>query len=484
MHVLLVASELHPFSKTGGLADAVAALALAVAQAGSRVTVITPLYRGILQKHPEIRSMGWPFDLRVGAELVSGQFHRLDPVPGLSIWFVEQAEYFDRAGLYNESQRDYPDNAQRFLFLSKAAMLAARYHPDPPALIHCHDWQTALLPLLVHHARVTGTWPGAPRTVFTIHNLAYQGVFPVEGWQYTNLPWSWFHLESAAHHGRLNFLKGALYLADALTTVSPRYAQEICTPEYGCGLEGILRRREHDLTGILNGVDYSEWNTHANPALKHAYDAKHLAGKAANKLALQAEMGLPVAVDVPLFGNISRLTDQKGCDLIADALENLLPKAALQFVLLGSGDPVLEKRFRGLADRFPEKIAVRIGFDGRLAHRIEAGTDFYLMPSRFEPCGLNQMYSLRYGSIPIVRHTGGLADSVIDPRDNPDRANGIHFQEPTAEALVWAIQKAVVLFRDPVAIHHFRVNGMLADLSWGKQAAEYLRLYRDVLHGP
>lgn len=484
MHVLLAASELHPFSKTGGLADAVAALGLAVAQAGCRVTVITPLYRGIQAKYPAIRPMGWPFDLRIGPELVSGQFHRLDPAPGLSIWFVEQAGYFDRPGLYNEGQLDYPDNAQRFLFLSKAAMLAARYHPDPPALIHCHDWQLGLLPLLVHHARVTGTWPDAPRTVFTIHNLAYQGVFPVESWQFTNLPWSWFHLESAAHHGRLNFLKGALYLADALTTVSPRYAQEICTAEYGCGLEGVLRRREHDLTGILNGVDYSEWNTNANPALNHAYDAQHLAGKGANKASLQVEMGLPVIPEIPLFGNISRLTDQKGCDLIADALEELLPATPLQFVLLGSGDPILEARFRGLAKRFPENVAVKIGFDARLAHRIEAGTDFYLMPSRFEPCGLNQMYSLRYGSIPIVRHTGGLADSVIDPRDDADRANGIHFQEPTAKALEWAIRKAVVLYQDPVAIHHFRVNGMSADLSWGKQAADYLRLYRDVLHGP
>jgi starch synthase len=484
MHVLLAASELHPFSKTGGLADAVAALGLAVAQAGCQVTVVTPLYRGIQARYPEIRPMGWPFDLPVGPELVSGRFHRFDPSPGLSIWFVEQSGFFDRRGLYNEGQLDYPDNAERFLFLSKAAMLAARYHPDPPSLIHCHDWQLGLLPLLVHHGRVTGSWPKAPRTVFTIHNLAYQGVFPVEAWQYTNLPWSWFHLESAAHHGRLNFLKGALYLADALTTVSPRYAQEICTSEYGCGLEGVLRRREHDLTGILNGVDYAEWNTNANPALNHAYDAQHLAGKGANKASLQVEMGLPVDPEIPLFGNISRLTDQKGCDLIADALEELLPRTPLQFVLLGSGDPVLEARFRGLAKRFPENVAVKIGFDARLAHRIEAGTDFYLMPSRFEPCGLNQMYSLRYGSIPIVRHTGGLADSVIDPRDDADRANGIHFQEPTAEALEWAIQKAIVLYRDPVAIHHFRVNGMSADLSWGKQAADYLRLYRDVLHGP
>jgi starch synthase len=484
MHVLLAASELHPFSKTGGLADAVAALGQAAAHAGCRVTVVTPLYRGIAAKHPGIRRTAWKFDLPLGKDLVSGEFWQLDPAPGLSIWFVNQPGFFDRPGLYNEGQRDYPDNAQRFLFLTKAAMLAARYHPEPPAIIHGHDWQVGLLPLLVHFARVTGNWPAAPRTVFTIHNLAYQGVFPVEAWQYTNLPWSWFHLESAAHHGYLNFLKGALYLADALTTVSPRYAAEICTPEYGCGLEGILRRREHDLTGILNGVDYQEWNTQANPALPFAFDAQHPAGKAADKEALQAEMGLPVDASVPLFGNISRLTDQKGCDLILAALEKMLPATRLQFALLGSGDPELQQSFRSLASRYPENVAVRIGFDSRLAHRIEAACDFYLMPSRFEPCGLNQMYSLRYGAIPIVRCTGGLADSVTDPRDDPDRANGIHFHEPTAEALGWAMRKALAVYQDPEALHHLRLNGMTADFSWDKQAKEYLRLYGDVLHGP
>lgn len=484
MHVLLAASELHPFSKTGGLADAVAALAQAVARAGCTVTVVTPLYRGLAAKHPGMRRTGWRFDLPLGPRLVPGEFVRLDPAPGLSYWFVDQPDFFDRPGLYNEKNRDYPDNAERFLFLTKAAMLAARHHPVPPAIVHGHDWQVGLLPLLIHHARVSGRWATAPRTVFTIHNLAYQGSFPVEAWQFTNLPWSWFHLESAAHHARLNFLKGALYLADALTTVSPRYAREICTPEYGCGLEGVLRRREHDLTGILNGVDYAEWNTHANPALPHAYDADRLAGKFACKAALQAEMGLPVDASVPLFGNISRLAEQKGCDLIAGALAELVPSTRMQFVLLGSGDPVLERAFRALAEKHPARVAVRIGFDPGLAHRIEAASDFYLMPSRFEPCGLNQMYSLRYGAIPVVRCTGGLADSVTDPRDDPDRATGIHFHESSVEALSWAVRKALAIYADPAALHHFRWNGMRADFSWEKQATEYLKLYHDVLHGP
>jgi len=484
MHVLLASSELHPFSKTGGLADAVAALGRFVAGAGCQVTVVTPLYRGVEKRFPELERSGWRFAIALGPRLVEGEFVRFDPAPGLSYWFVDQPGFYDRAGLYQDGEADHPDNAERFLFLTKAALLLARHHPVPPSIIHGHDWQVGLLPLLVHHARVTGAWASAPRTVFTIHNLAYQGSFPVEAWEYTNLPPSWFHLESAAHHGRLNFLKAGLCLADALSTVSPRYAEEICTPEYGCGLDGVLRRRGHDLTGILNGVDYSEWNTTANPALAHAYDAFHLAGKAANKADLQREMGLPVQADVPLFGNISRLAEQKGCDLIAGALEAMLPETRMQFVLLGSGDARLEKAFRELALRYPEQIAVRIGFDPRLAHRIEAASDFYLMPSRFEPCGLNQLYSLRYGAIPVVRATGGLADSVVDPREDADRATGIHFEVLTVEALVWAMRKALAIHADPAALAHFRSNGMRADFSWEKQAGEYLRLYNDVLHGP
>lgn len=484
MHVLMAASELHPFSKTGGLADAVAALAAAVADAGLEVSVVTPRYRAVPEKAPGLRRIGWRFGIPLGPDLVEGEFQVLDLAPRLRVWFVDQPSFFDRPGIYNERQRDYPDNAARFLFLSKAALLLARHHPHPPSLVHAHDWQTGLLPVLLHHARLEDGWEQAPRSLFTIHNLAYQGSFPNAAWELTNLPASWFHLESASHHGRLNFLKGALSLADALSTVSPQYAREITTPEFGCGLEGLLRRREHDLAGILNGVDYAEWNTAHNPALPHPFDIHHLAGKAATKAALQEELGLPVRADVPLFANISRLTDQKGCDLILDALEMLLPEAALQFALLGSGDPVLEARFRDLAVRHPDQVAAAIGFDQPLSHRIEAGSDFYLMPSRFEPCGLNQLYSLRYGSIPVVRATGGLEDSVVDPREDAERATGIKFHAPEAAALARAIRKALALHADPAACAHVRRNGMVADFSWARQAREYLTFYHDILHGP
>jgi len=488
MHVLHAASELHPFSKTGGLADMVAALARALARAGHRVEVVTPLYRGLPERFRNLQPAGWRFDVRLGGSVVPGAFWRMDPEPGLRLWFVDQPGFYDRPGLYNEirgeGQVDYADNAARFAFLSKAALLLARHLTPRVELLQCHDWQTGLLPVLVHHARVAQGWSEAPRTLFTIHNLAYQGWFPPWDWSLTNLPDSWFHLESALHHGQWNSLKGGLALADSLATVSPNYAREICTPEYGCGLDGLLRRREYELTGILNGVDYGEWNTTANPALPHAYDADHLEGKAANKRELQRELGLTPREDLPLFANVSRLTDQKGADLQLDAVASLLAAGQpFQFALLGSGHPGLEAAYRDLARRHPGTVASTIGFDADLAHRMEAGADFFLMPSRFEPCGLNQLYSLRYGTVPIVRATGGLDDSVVDPRDHLERATGIKFHEPSPPALANAIRKGLSLYPYPDLLAHFRRNGMHADFSWEKQAREYLDLYEHILHG-
>lgn len=487
MHLLLAASELHPWSKTGGLADAVAALAQALAGSGCRVSVVTPLYRGIrarAEKHGGLQSTQWSFSVPLGDELVSGTFWKLTPAPGLEIWFVDHPGFYDRAGLYNESHREYVDNAQRYLFLSKAALVLARHHVDPPSIVHAHDWQTGMIPLLVRHASMHGGWRSAPKTVFTIHNLAYQGTFPLAVWGATNVPPAWLHLDSALHYNQVSFMKAGLTLADALSTVSPTYAREICTPEYGCGFEKLLRRRSNDLAGILNGVDYSEWNTTANPALPAPFDAVDLTGKAIDKAALQQELGLPVRGDLPLFVNITRLTDQKGSDLLLEALELELESDRMQFALLGSGDAALEEAYRALAIRYPHLVAVRIGFDPQLAHRLEAAADFYVMPSRFEPCGLNQLYSLRYGAVPIVRATGGLQDSVVDPREDVETANGIKFHEPSAPALAAALRKAMELYAVPDAFDHFRRNGMAADHSWDKAAVNYLAMYEDVLHGP
>ncbi len=484
MHIVHAASELHPFSKTGGLADMVGALTQALARAGHQVDVVTPLYRGIRARHPGLKPAQWRFDIPLGSALVSGEFWKLEPEPNLTLWFVDQPEFFDRAGIYNERNVDYPDNAARFCFFAKAAVLLTRHLPNPVQVLQCHDWQAGLVPMLVREAHDSGKWHVAPKTLLTIHNLAYQGWFPAAAFGFTNLPSSWFYRESAEAYQQLNCLKAGLNLSDALSTVSPRYAREICTTEFGCGLDPLLRRREHELIGILNGVDYDEWNTIHNPALKHAYDVSHPAGKAANKAELQKELGLPIDAVVPLFTNITRLTDQKGADLQLAALEQVLATGEkLQFGLLGSGDPVLEAGYRALALLHPERIAVRIGFDPQLAHRLEAGADFYLMPSRFEPCGLNQLYSLRYGTIPVVRATGGLDDSVVDVRESAETATGIKFSEPTSEALAHAIRKAIALYAVPELHAHYRTNGMLADFSWERQARHYVSLYENLIHG-
>lgn len=483
MRILQVASEVHPYSKTGGLADMVGALSRALARKGHRVDIVTPAYRGVADRFSGIRSAHWRFSLWLGSEWVTGELLRRDVEPGLTVWFLDYPRFFDRAGIYNEHHVDYPDNGARFALLGKVALLLARYLEPTPAVVHCHDWQAGLVPLFIHHARVAEGWHSAPSTLFTIHNLAYQGWFPASQWGLTNLPLSWFHRDSAESHGQINFLKAGLKLADALSTVSPRYSREICTPEFGCGLEAELLRREYELTGILNGVDYEEWNTISNPALPFPYSAGAMEGKASNKEALQRELGLPVAPDLPLFANISRLTGQKGMDIQLDALRQLLSEGArFQFILLGSGDPVLETAYKEWAQRNKGHVSVRLGFDPGLAQRIEAGADFYLMPSRFEPCGLNQLYSLRYGTIPIVRATGGLDDSVVDVRENPDSATGIKFDEASGPALAHAIRKSLAVFSEPSLLAQFRRNAMQADFSWDRQATEYVSLYEHLLH--
>ncbi len=480
MNVLLASAEVHPYSKTGGLADMVAALGKFLAQAGHRVGLVTPLYRGIRGRFPELRRFELPLAMPLGNQTVSARLWTLTPVPGLTIYFVDQPGFFDRAGLYTENKAAYPDNADRFIFLSKCVAHLARHLDWRPEVVHVHDWHVGLVPLLIRHQGWHDAWAKPPRTCLTIHNLAYQGIYPAEQYGLTNLPWYYYHPDGAEYYGRLNLLKTGIAFADALTTVSPRYASEITTPEFGCGLDGLLRARRGVLTGILNGVDYDEWRTAGNPRLPHSYTAEEVAGKAANKAALQRELGLAERADVPLFGTITRLEEQKGVDLLLGALEEMLPHD-LQYALLGSGQPPFEAAFQQLAARHPGKVAVRIGYDDTLAHRIEAASDFYLMPSRFEPSGLNQMYSLRYGTVPVVRATGGLDDAVVDVRENLASANGIKFTGASTRALVQGIRKALTLYQSPEWLQYYRANGMRTDFSWARAVAEYETLYRRLL---
>jgi starch synthase len=482
MKILLASSELHPYSKTGGLADMVGSLAKALADAGHKVGVVTPLYRGIRERFPQIQKMDWHMDLPLGSHRVKAEVWTFEPDPGLTIYFIDQPGFYQRASIYQQLGVDFADNAERFIFFSKAVMHLARYLPWRPEVVHANDWQTGLVPLLLLHQKLQEGWVDLPRTCLTIHNLAYQGIFPQDKYALTNLPLDYFNPSGAEFYGSLNCLKAGIAYSDAITTVSPRYAREITTPELGGGLDDLLRKRQGALFGILNGVDYDEWNTTKNPNLPYPYSVQRLAGKARDKQALQEEMGLPIIEEVPLFASITRLADQKGLDIQLAALEEML-STKMQFVLLGSGSEAYERAYRALATRYPSKVAARIGFDQGLSHRIEAAADFFLMPSKFEPCGLNQMYSLRYGTIPIVRITGGLDDSVVDVCEDQDRANGIKFGEYSARALAKSMRKALVLYGEPKLLRHYQRNAMLADFSWERMVKQYVEVYRKPLKG-
>jgi starch synthase len=482
MRLLLASSEVHPYSKSGGLADMVAALAKALGRTGHQVGLVTPLYRGIRARFPQMQRLDYFLEVPLGNERVRCDIWTLQPSDGLTIYFVDQPEFYDRKGLYNEDGVDYPDNAHRFIFFSKCIVHLARYLGWQPELVHVHDWQAGLVPLLMQHQRRQEGWATMPKSCLTIHNLAYQGNFSRAEYELTNLPLDYFHLDGAEFFGQLCCLKAGINYADLLTTVSPRYAREITTVEYGCGLDPALRARQESLFGILNGVDYDEWNTTSNPNLKFSYSSKDVSGKAGNKTALQAELGLPVDATVPLFASITRLADQKGVDIQLGALEEMLA-SNMQFSLLGSGSIEFERAYQSLAKRHPSKVSVTLGYNQALSHRIEAGSDFFLMPSRFEPCGLNQMYSQRYGTLPIVRVTGGLDDSVTDLTEDERRANGIKFQEYSVRALGKAIRKATVLYESKPLLRAMQRNAMQLDYSWERTATAYIEGYERAMHG-
>ena len=439
MKILFASSEVDPYSKSGGLADMAGALAKFLGRLGHQVGVVTPLYRGIRARFPSVEAMDWNLDLPMGGERVQAKVCARQLAGGQTIYFIDYPPFYDRAELYSERGTDYPDNAERFIFFSKCVVNLARYLPWQPELLHVHDWQAGLVAALVADEKSSGGWAAAPPVCLTIHNLAYQGIFPAAKFALTNLPTGFFQPGGMEFYGGMSCLKAGITYADVITTVSPRYAREITTEQYGCGLDGVLRQRQDVLVGILNGVDYEEWTTVANPYLGHSYTADDMRGKTANKMELQEELGLPARAEAPLFGTVARLAEQKGVDIQLGALEEMLA-ADMQFILLGSGGREFERGYRKLALRHPGKCAVKIGFDTTLSHRIESACDFFLMPSLFEPCGLNQLYSLRYGTIPIVRVTGGLDDSVTDATDDPARGHALSaaIRLDTGSVVKWA----------------------------------------------
>jgi starch synthase len=475
MRVVMLAPEVHPYAKTGGLADVLAALPSALGAGGVEVTVCAPGYRAALDAAgplaPGLRLLAPIASRMEPAEIVS--------VPGTAVptVLVRADRYFDRPGLYGEDGHDYPDNAERFAFFCRAALEWLRTMNPPADVLHVHEWQSALAPAFLRATSELYPELARTRTVLTLHNLAYQGRFPADRWHLLNLDARYFVPDFLEFYGEINYLKAGLVFADALTTVSPRYAAEIETPAFGEGLDGVLRTRHAVLRGILNGIDDGLWDPATDTHLPARYRAGDLAGKARCKTALQAELGLAPGAGPSLLGMVSRLAEQKGFDLLAAALPHALESSDVQLAVLGSGEERYERWLRELTARFPARVAARIGFDERLAHRIEAGADLFLMPSRFEPSGLNQFYSLRYGTVPVVHATGGLDDSVVEFDPATGTGTGFKFTPYAAEAFLGALARALRTRRDPALWSRLITNGMAQDFSWSRSAAEYRALY-------
>lgn len=472
-NILFVTSEAHPLIKTGGLADVSGSLPKALTELGQDVRIIMPNYQSI-KRTEEIH---YRCTLRVNNYDVNILETRL-PGTEVIVWLVDYHEFFGMPGnpYHDEYGHAWANSADRFALLCRIAVEVAMnraYLDWKPDIVHCNDWQTGLVPALLslEYSR--------PALVFTIHNMAYQGVFPSTTYNSLNLPGQLWNPNGVEFYGSLSFLKAALTYSDRITTVSPTYAKEIQTAEFGCGLEGLLSYRKEFLSGIINGIDMDQWNPETDPNLSKTFNSKTLDNKLANKAALQSRLGLPVDAGIPVIGLISRLVEQKGIDLVLDCLPEMM-EMQLQFVLLGSGNKSFEQRLYNYVETHPEKISITIGYDESLSHLIEAGSDMFLMPSRFEPCGLNQMYSQRYGTLPIVRKTGGLADTVIDaiPETLSNRsATGVVFNEANPGTLIEAVKRSLLLYSNKKNWRELQVNGMQKDYSWTNSAKQYMALY-------
>jgi starch synthase len=478
--VLMIGSEAVPFAKTGGLADVLGALPAALARLGWDVTVAIPRYRGVTAGDLIDRWM-----LGVGGFTREVGIYDAPLADGARAWLVDVPDLFDREHLYGAGNADYHDNPRRFAVLVRAALEYAARRRTPPAIVHAHDWQAGLAPVYLKTLYAGHPVLGGIQSIFTIHNLAYQGVFEPDWLPRLDLPWTLLSVDALEFWGRISFMKGAINDADLITTVSRRYAEEIQTPEYGFGFDGILRRRAGALVGILNGIDTKQWDPARDAFLPAPFSARDLSGKRTSKAAVLTRLAMPAdeaALERPLIGIISRMVDQKGFDLLAQ-LSSELVRLDAAFAVLGSGEPRYQDLWRDLAVRRPDRIGAHIGFDEGLAHLIEAGADMFLMPSRFEPCGLNQMYSLRYGTVPVVRAVGGLADTVRDCVPGRRQSTGFVFEEYAPSALLDALRRALALFKDRRTWRALQLTGMRADYSWDRSAREYVKLYERAL-GP
>ncbi|GBD36574.1 Glycogen synthase [bacterium HR36] len=499
MNILYISPEIAPFAKTGGLADVLAALPRAVARRGHRVALAMPLYRCVRQGGFDLQTTDNSIQVPLGQRWQPGRWLR-GTLPGtdIPVYFLEHAEFYERddpasgAGLYQYrlpqgKMADYADNSSRFIFFCRAVLEGLSGFDFWPDILHLNDWQTGLIPVYVKKIYAPRWSSKPPKTLLTIHNLAYKGLFWHWDMPLTGLDWSLFNWRELEFYGKISFLKAGIVFADLLTTVSRRYALEIQTPEYGCGLEGVLREHRGKLVGILNGVDYSVWDPRHDPYLPCHYDvATVTAGKAECRRVLHQRWNWPCRERTPLVVMVSRLVEQKGLDLIQQAADEIL-RWDLQWVILGLGEPHYHQFLRQMQNRHPQKLRAALEFNEPLAHLLEAAGDIFLMPSRFEPSGLNQLYSLRYGTVPVVRRVGGLADTITDCTPETlaaGTANGFCFEEYTAHALLEALRRAIWTFRDhPDIWRQLQRTGMMQDFSWDRSAAEYEAAYRRLLAG-
>ncbi len=482
LRILFVASECFPFAKVGGLADVVASLPKALLELGHEVRILIPLYSSI-----DREKYGIDFDKSSCVHMGNGEeqwigVHRSMLDGKVPIWFIDCERYFGRPGIYDQPWGEYTDNAFRYALLSKAALQMCKDAGFVPDVMHAHDWPTALVPVFLN------TWDrllsplSGTASVLTIHNIGYQGVYHPSAFPYIGVGIEHFHPDKFEDHGNINLLKAGIWFADAITTVSPTHAHEILGPIGGRGLAPYLFHRRADLFGILNGADYEHWNPESDPMIPMKYSADRLAGKGICKLALQERMGLDIRADWPVFGIVSRFAQQKGFDMLREALPWALNHMALQVAILGTGDPGTEDFFRRLAQHYHGRVGVHIGFSNELSHWIEAGSDFFLMPSLYEPCGLGQMYSLRYGTLPVVRATGGLEDTIENYNEATGEGTGFKFLEPTPQALHDTIGWAVSTWFDrPHHIEQLRGEAMARDFSWEKSAQQYEQVYRHAI---
>ena len=481
LKILLATPEAVPFAKTGGLADVAGALPKSLRARGCELMLVMPYYRMVKNSGLPHQYLGEEIEVSLGDEKLRADIYLGHLNQDIPVYFIGREEFFDRESLYSTPKGDYFDNAERFIFFSKAVLNLCQRIGFSPDIIHHHEWQTGLIAAYLKSTFRNDPFYSRTAAVFTIHNIAYQGLFKKEKFPLTGLPTEMYSPEGIEFWERINFMKAGIVYADAINTVSKKYSEEIQTPEYGYGLEGILRKKKGSLYGILNGVDYEDWNPSHDPHLVARYDLKDISGKKECKKDLLEEFHLPPSLEnVPLLGMISRLADQKGFDLLAEILEPLFA-LDIGFVLLGTGEQKYHDLFAQVAQKYPQKAGIRIAYDDRLAHKIEGGADFFLMPSKYEPCGLNQIYSLKYGTIPVVRATGGLDDTILHYDPATKKGNGFKFNRYDSKEFLNTLKEAIRFYFQPEHWRQLLQNAMSADFSWERSAEAYLQLYGKAL---